>query len=132
MALPKELFPAILRAKESIKLIVFAIYRLWGNPSHLDQIASSLRERHGEKLHILCAKGNSGNYTYDGIELGGERLAHEIEETLNTLGKEGQDIRKISVIGYSLGGLVARYAIGLLEAQGWLDKVEPVDRKSVV
>lgn len=102
-------------------------YRLWGNPSHLDQVASSLRERHGEKLHILCAKENSGNYTYDGIELGGERLAHEIENELDTLEKEGRSIRKISIIGYSLGGLVARYAIGLLEAQGWLDKVEPVN-----
>lgn len=101
--------------------------RLWGNPSHLDQVAAALRDRHGEKLHILCAKENSGNFTYDGIELGGERLAHEIEDTLDTLEKEGQEIRKISVVGYSLGGLVARYAIGLLEAQGWLDKVEPVN-----
>lgn len=100
---------------------------LWGNPSHLDQVAAALKERHGENLHILCAKENSGNFTYDGIELGGERLAHEIEDTLDTLHKGGQNIRKISVVGYSLGGLVARYAIGLLEAQGWLDKVEPVN-----
>ncbi|CAI7601602.1 hypothetical protein N7533_007371 [Penicillium manginii] len=103
------------------------VHGLWGNPSHLDQVANALGERHGEKLHILCAKENSGNFTYDGIELGGERLAHEIEDTLDTLEKEGQKIRRISVVGYSLGGLVARYAIGLLEAQGWLDKVEPVN-----
>jgi hypothetical protein len=101
---------------------------LWGNPSHLDYVASALRERHDEDtVHILCAKNNSGNWTYDGIELGGERLAHEIEETLESLDKKGQKIRKLSVIGYSLGGLVSRYAIGLLHAQGWLDKVEPVN-----
>lgn len=102
--------------------------RLWGNPSHLDYVASSLKERHGDdNLYILCAKGNRGNFTYDGIELGGERLANEVEETLKTLDKKGQKITKLSVVGYSLGGLVARYAIGLLHAQGWLDTVEPVN-----
>ena len=91
-------------------------------------MASALRERHDEDtVHILCAKNNSGNWTYDGIELGGERLAHEIEETLESLDKKGQKIKKLSVIGYSLGGLVSRYAIGLLHAQGWLDEVEPVN-----
>lgn len=88
----------------------------------------SLRERHGEgQLHILCAKANSGNYTYDGIETGGERVAHEIEETMEALEKEGHKITKLSVVGYSLGGLIARYAIGLLNSQGWLDKVQPVN-----
>jgi Putative serine esterase (DUF676) len=66
-------------------------------------------------------------YTYDGIELGGERVAHEIEDTLEQLAEKGCQITKLSVVGYSLGGLVARYAIGLLEASGNLDKVEPVN-----
>lgn len=101
--------------------------RLWGNPSHLDYVASSLKQRHEGRLHILCAKANSGNYTYDGIETGGERVAHEIEETMEALEKEGQKITKLSVVGYSLGGLIARYAIGLLNSQGWLDKVQPVN-----
>lgn len=101
---------------------------LWGNPSHLDYVASALRDRHpDDKLYILCAKGNSGNFTYDGIELGGERLAHEVEETLETLNAKGQSIKKLSVVGYSLGGLVARYAIGLLQARGLLDTVDPVN-----
>lgn len=108
--------------------LTVSVDRLWGNPSHLDYVASALRERHDEdSVYILCAKNNSGNWTYDGIELGGERLAHEIEETLETLAKKGQKIKKLSIIGYSLGGLVSRYAIGLLHAQGWLDKVEPVN-----
>jgi hypothetical protein len=52
---------------------------------------------------------------------------HEIEETLESLAEKGQKITKISVIGYSLGGLLARYAIGLLNAQGWLDRLEPMN-----
>ncbi|KAJ5174473.1 uncharacterized protein N7482_000350 [Penicillium canariense] len=104
------------------------VHGLWGNPSHLDYVASALRERHDEdSLYILSAKGNSGNWTYDGIELGGERLAHEIEETLETLDKKGQKIKKLSIVGYSLGGLVSRYAIGLLHAHGWLEKLQPVN-----
>ncbi|PYH45511.1 lipase ROG1 family protein [Aspergillus saccharolyticus JOP 1030-1] len=104
------------------------VHGLWGNPSHLDFIATSLRDRYNEdRLHILVAKRNSGNYTYDGIELGGERLAHEVEETLANLAEEGHNIRKLSFVGYSLGGLVARYALGLLYARGWLDKLEPVN-----
>ena len=31
------------------------------------------------------------------------------------------------MVGYSLGGLVARYSIGLLYSKGWFDRVEPVN-----
>lgn len=75
----------------------------------------------------MAAQSNAGSNTYDGIELGGERVAHEIEDTLEKLSKQGHKIKKLSVIGYSMGGLVARYAIGLLEAHGWFDKLEPVN-----
>lgn len=93
--------------------------RLWGNPSHLKSLSASLREQYPEdKLHILVVKRNAGSFTYDGIETGGERVAHEIEEHLDELSRSGTPVRKISVIGYSLGGLLARYAIGLLYHKG--------------
>ncbi|BCR93645.1 lipase ROG1 family protein [Aspergillus luchuensis] len=108
-------------------LCVF-VHGLWGNPSHLDYVTSSLRERYSEdRLHILSAKRNAGNFTYDGIEVGGERVAHEVEEALEELAAAGHHIKKLSMVGYSLGGLVARYALGLLYSRGWLDKLEPVN-----
>lgn len=90
-----------------------------------------MRERYGpDRVHVLIAERNTGNFTYDGIELGGERLAQEIEDKLDDLtggdGGEAHKIRKLSVVGYSLGGLIARYALGLLYMRGWLDKLEPV------
>ncbi|OGM43378.1 lipase/serine esterase [Aspergillus bombycis] len=104
------------------------IHGFWGNPSHMGHLAASLRQRYSEdRLHVLVAERNVGNLTYDGIEVGGERVAHEIEETLDALADQGCPIRKLSVVGYSFGGLLARYAIGLLDARGWFDKLEPVN-----
>lgn len=91
-------------------------------------LESSLRKKHPEdRLHILNAKGNSGSFTYDGIELGAERVTHEIEDTLEKLERDGKPFEKLSVVGYSLGGLVARYVIGLLYSKGWFSKIEPVN-----
>ncbi|KAI0912073.1 putative serine esterase-domain-containing protein [Ustulina deusta] len=104
------------------------VHGLWGNPNHMNQVANALRAAYPEdQLHLLLAKRNSGNFTYDGIELGGERVCLEIEEEIETIRRKGGNVTKLSVVGYSLGGLVARYAIGLLSAKGVLDHLEPVN-----
>lgn len=73
-------------------------------------------------------KSNSGSFTYDGIELGGERVANEVEARLQELKTNGHNIEKFSITGYSLGGLVARYAIGLLYHKGVFEQIQPVVR----
>ncbi|KAK1138522.1 hypothetical protein N8T08_002439 [Aspergillus melleus] len=94
----------------------------------MDFIATSLRDQYPSKtFHILAAQRNAGTHTYDGIELGGERLALEVEETLDSLEARGSRVERLSFVGYSLGGLVARYALGLLYARGWFDRIEPVN-----
>ena len=101
------------------------VHGLWGNPTHMHQIAKSLRDQHPrEKVNILLASTNSHTLTYDGIECGGERVCHEIEEELKDIKERGGNIKKLSIVGYSLGGLIARYAIGLLHSQGVLDDLE--------
>jgi len=88
-------------------------------------VAKALRAQFPpDQVHILVAKRNSGSFTYDGIELGGERVCLEIEEELDIIKSKGGNIKKLSIVGYSLGGLVARYAIGLLFARGVLDRFE--------
>ncbi|PNG98959.1 hypothetical protein TSOC_015273, partial [Tetrabaena socialis] len=53
---------------------------------------------------------NRRTETYDGIDVCGRRLADEIR----TVAAAHPDLQRISVIGHSMGGLLARYAIGLL------------------
>ncbi|KAF2757633.1 DUF676-domain-containing protein [Pseudovirgaria hyperparasitica] len=104
------------------------VHGLWGNPGHLNQLVSAIKDQFAEEqLHVLVPKTNAGNSTYDGIELGGERVTQETEAELDRLAKEGHNITKISMIGYSLGGLIARYAVGLLYSKGWFERLEPVN-----
>lgn len=99
--------------------------QLWGNPDHMRNIAKSLRAQYPpDDLYLLLAKSNSGSFTYDGIERGGERICAEIEKEIKSIESQGGKIEKLSIIGYSLGGLVSRYAVGLLYAKGILDRVE--------
>ncbi|CAK7205034.1 hypothetical protein SEUCBS139899_007798 [Sporothrix eucalyptigena] len=101
------------------------VHGLWGQPEHLASVAAALRDEYTEdQLHILVAESNSGYYTYDGIDTGGERVCLEIEDALKAAATKGAKITKLSVIGYSLGGLVARYAVGLLHAKGVMDNLE--------
>ncbi|OAA33434.1 lipid particle protein [Moelleriella libera RCEF 2490] len=101
------------------------VHGLWGNPDHMRNVAKSLRDLYPpSELRLLFAKRNSGSFTYDGIERGGERICSEIEEELRAVQESGGRITKISIVGYSLGGLVCRYAVGLLYAKGILDKLE--------
>lgn len=88
-------------------------------------IAKSLQDRYGDdELHVLVAKSSPGSLTADGIDRCAERLCVEIEEELAQIGRRGGRITKFSIVGYSFGGLIARYAIGLLHAGGFLDTVE--------
>lgn len=53
-------------------------------------------------------------------------MAHEITEEIRLLNEAGR-VTKMSVVGYSLGGLISRYAIGILYHQGVFEQIEPVN-----
>jgi triacylglycerol esterase/lipase EstA (alpha/beta hydrolase family) len=48
--------------------------------------------------------------TYQGIDRCGERLAEEV----STYVEQHLALQRISVVGHSMGGLIARYALGML------------------
>ncbi|KAI8094629.1 putative serine esterase-domain-containing protein [Thamnidium elegans] len=109
---------------QDISLIVLS-HGLWGNKSHMGYIENTLQEKYGDAIHILNASVNEAKYTYDGIDICGRRLADEIESTVVRLGKNGKRVTRFSIIGYSLGGLITRYAVGLLGQRGFFNTIEP-------
>nr|KAJ3419645.1 hypothetical protein HK105_006704 [Polyrhizophydium stewartii] len=108
-----------------------------------------LPESAGDLL-FLNASSSAGSLTYDGVDVCGDRLLHSVlgklaahgceparalsaksasaENELSADKPEGDDIiDRISLIGYSLGGLIIRYVIGRLDAAGVFDAVRPVN-----
>lgn len=91
-------------------------------------LQEALRSRYPhQSLQFLTTKSNAKAKTYDGICIGGERAAHEIEHYIHELSHHGLHTRRISIVGYSMGGLIARYAIGVLFQNRLFDFVQPAN-----
>ncbi|SCU86582.1 LAFA_0E01750g1_1 [Lachancea sp. 'fantastica'] len=101
--------------------LVVLVHGLWGNRSHFDYIRTALEAEFNarkaqksltqdEELVIYTTHLNEGYKTYDGIDVCGVRVAGDIETQIRELGS----VTKFSICGYSLGGLIARYALGVL------------------
>ncbi len=65
---------------------------------------------------VLTSVANYGR-TFEGIDVLGERLVVEIQQAVQREGLRGRTVR-FSIVGHSLGGLIARYAIALMAEQG--------------
>lgn len=65
-----------------------------------------------------------GYLTYDGIDVNGKRISDEIVAETDRLNYSGEVV-KLSMVGYSLGGLIARYAIGVLYSQDYFSTIQP-------
>ncbi|XP_073306546.1 lipid droplet phospholipase 1-like isoform X2 [Primulina huaijiensis] len=63
-----------------------------------------------DKVYVHCSERNMAMLTLDGVDVMGERLAEEVLEVIDR--KPG--LKKISFVAHSVGGLVARFAIGKL------------------
>ncbi|KAK6245862.1 hypothetical protein SCA6_008952 [Theobroma cacao] len=68
---------------------------------------------HCEFYDSLRSERNSSMLTFDGVNVMGDRLAEEVKYVIS----RHPSVQKISFVGHSLGGLVARYAIARLYAQ---------------
>lgn len=72
--------------------------------------AEQFVKRLPDKVFVHCSEGNVAKQTLDGVDVMGDRLAEEVLELI----KRRANVKKISFIAHSVGGLVARYAIGKL------------------
>nr|KIR83289.1 lipid particle protein [Cryptococcus tetragattii IND107] len=101
--------------------VVLLIHGLWGSPAHLAEAKQELEaawgEGEGEELVVMVAGGMTSQLTYDGIDVCASRVAWELDEKVKELDAHGKHVAKFSLAGYSLGGLVARYLVGLLHSR---------------
>jgi pimeloyl-ACP methyl ester carboxylesterase len=87
--------------------------------SHLKYVAKRIKAELGAPAVVYLAGSNQPKVnnplfhpTHDGIDVGGERLAQEVSDLVRL--PEHAGLRFISFFGNSLGGLISRYAFGLL------------------
>ncbi|CDZ97512.1 Predicted alpha/beta hydrolase [Phaffia rhodozyma] len=117
--------------------LLVLVHGLWGNGSHLgsmkEEIIASYEETHKEsptELVLLLPQSNEGDLTYDGIDICASRMIEEVDAEIDRLENiEGKEVSSFSIVGYSLGGLVARYMIGLLESrpERFFEKRKPMN-----
>ncbi|KAG0448842.1 hypothetical protein HPP92_027628 [Vanilla planifolia] len=63
-----------------------------------------------DKIFVHCSECNMHKLTLEGVDTMGERLVKEVVDVINNK----PELTKISFVAHSVGGLVARYAIGKL------------------
>ncbi|KII87708.1 hypothetical protein PLICRDRAFT_42219 [Plicaturopsis crispa FD-325 SS-3] len=118
----------------TVHLLVL-IHGMWGNPSHLSELDRIIRETKAKlhdteadaELRVLLPKTNSDEYSYDGVDYGGERVAQEIVDEVTEIERNGKKVSRFSITGYSLGGLVARYVVGILHQRQFFKDVSPIN-----
>lgn len=120
-------------SKQGSHLFVL-IHGLWGVPQHMGSLEESIRNYIDPKENaiFLLPSQNSKFKTFDGIEILGYRALLEICQFIrkhnNSSDLETKQITKISIIGYSLGGLVSRFVVGKMftECAEYFKGIEPV------
>ena len=98
---------------------------LWGSTDDVAFLEAYLRHNGWQTLNARC---NSARLTYDGIDCCGDRLADEVWECVRRMDadRHAAPVTHVSFAGYSLGGLIVRYALGKLLAKGFFSHVKPV------
>jgi hypothetical protein len=100
--------------------LVILCHGLWGNAKHLAVFERAIAKELG--VQTLLVTANEYNLTYDGLAVCASRLIQQLSAYLKEC---VAPVTRISFLGYSLGGLINRHAIGLLYAQGFFKSIKP-------
>ncbi|KAK9070222.1 hypothetical protein SSX86_010622 [Deinandra increscens subsp. villosa] len=93
--------------------LVVMVNGLIGSAKNWRFAAKQFLKKYPNDLIVHCSKCNSALATLDGVDVMGTRLADEVLSVIQRY----PNLLKISFIGHSLGGLIARYAIAKLYTQ---------------
>ncbi|KAH1124909.1 hypothetical protein GYH30_014515 [Glycine max] len=90
--------------------LIIMVNGLVGSAQNWKFAAKQFLKRYPKDTIVHCSERNSSMLTFDGVDVMGDRLAEEVISVI----KRHPSVQKISFVGHSLGGLVARYAIAKL------------------
>ncbi|KAJ4746519.1 alpha/beta-Hydrolases superfamily protein [Rhynchospora pubera] len=90
--------------------LVVMVHGILGSNANWKFAAEHFVKMLPDKVLVHCSERNMNKLTLDGVDVMGERLAEEVTEVI----KGRLNLCKISFVAHSIGGLVARYAIGRL------------------
>ncbi|WVZ21695.1 hypothetical protein V8G54_009017 [Vigna mungo] len=90
--------------------LIIMVNGLVGSAQDWKFAAKQLLKRFPEDAVVHCSERNSSMLTFDGVDVMGDRLAEEVISVI----KRHPSVQKISFVGHSLGGMIARYAIARL------------------
>jgi hypothetical protein len=111
-------------SRQQPKHLVVMVHGLHGSCGDFTYMSEQLQAKFGGDVLPHAASCNSGFLlTHEGIDVGGRRLAEEVEE----ITEEYPSLEKISILGHSLGGLYSRYCVGVLFKHGVFDRLKPVN-----
>ncbi|KAI8828374.1 putative serine esterase-domain-containing protein [Chytriomyces cf. hyalinus JEL632] len=91
----------------SMRHLVVLIHGLHGTAGDLAYLAKLLKARHAVDTHVLVPTCNEGK-TGSGIDAQAQRVVDSIVNEASLLGLEKSETIAVSLIGHSLGGLIAR------------------------
>ncbi|GBF92251.1 hypothetical protein Rsub_05334 [Raphidocelis subcapitata] len=105
--------------------LVYLVHGIWGFHWQWARFMRRLAAHPGAGAVLIHASAaNSAFATGDGIDVCGRRAAEEVRRLVEA----HPSLREVSFIGHSMGGLVARYAVGLLEGSPRADLADRVRR----
>ncbi|KAL1344824.1 hypothetical protein HN51_018647 [Arachis hypogaea] len=90
--------------------LIIMVNGLIGSAKNWKFAAKQFLKRYPHDAVVHCSECNPARLTFDGVDVMGDRLAKEVIVVI----KRHPSVKKISFVGHSLGGLVARYAIAKL------------------
>ncbi|KAK7304159.1 hypothetical protein RJT34_15242 [Clitoria ternatea] len=90
--------------------LVIMVNGIIGSAADWRYAAEQFVKKLPDKVIVHRSECNASKLTFDGVDTMGERLAEEVLSVV----RRWPEVQKISFVAHSLGGLVARYAIGRL------------------
>ncbi|KAF9516708.1 hypothetical protein BS47DRAFT_626606 [Hydnum rufescens UP504] len=107
---------------------VFLCHGLWGEPSHMYALRDALKSRADREdvaVSIHCCSSYRGKLSYDGVDVCADRVVDEVQHEVDQLKIVGKRVVRFSILGYSLGGLIARLAVFLLNSHSFFERIQP-------